>query len=220
MIRIRGGLLAGACAVAACALGTSALAATYKWTDEKGVVHYTDKIPPEAVDRANVQMNKEGLPVRKMDQALTPEQRRAKEQEEERRKAGAKQQEEVARRDRALLASYTSDAEIDLARARALNTIDAVMQSSKSYSEQLERRKADINQKAAPYRANNKPVPVVYDREIENINQELARQTELMEAKRKEMAAVQAKYDADKARYQALKAAAADNARSSSMTSK
>ena len=30
----------------------AARAATYKWVDEKGVVHYTDKIPPEAVNKA------------------------------------------------------------------------------------------------------------------------------------------------------------------------
>ena len=30
-----------------------ALAATYKWVDEKGVVHYTDKLPPDAVDKAS-----------------------------------------------------------------------------------------------------------------------------------------------------------------------
>jgi hypothetical protein len=28
----------------------SARAATYKWVDDQGVVHYTDRVPPEAVD--------------------------------------------------------------------------------------------------------------------------------------------------------------------------
>ena len=48
--------------------------------------------------------------------ALTPEQRRAKAVEDDRRAAIERQQEDVARRDRALLASYTTEAEIDLAR--------------------------------------------------------------------------------------------------------
>jgi hypothetical protein len=53
-------------------------AATYKWTDEKGVVHYTDKIPPEALNKGNVELNKQGVTVKRTDPALTPEQRRAR----------------------------------------------------------------------------------------------------------------------------------------------
>ena len=41
----------------------------------KGVVHYSDKLPPEAVDKASVELNKQGMPVKKTDKALTPEQR-------------------------------------------------------------------------------------------------------------------------------------------------
>ena len=83
----------------------AARAATYKWVDEKGVVHYTDKMPPEAVDKASVELNKQGVPVKKTDQALTPEQRRASEQEAERAaRRPRRRSEEIARRDRALAA--------------------------------------------------------------------------------------------------------------------
>jgi hypothetical protein len=102
--------------------GRGCAAATYKWVDEKGVVHYTDKLPPDAVDKASTELSKQGVPVNKTDKALTPEQRRAKEQEAEKAKENARLQEEIARRDRALVASYTSEAEIDLARNRSLQT--------------------------------------------------------------------------------------------------
>src|SRR6266545_8127134 len=71
------------------------LAATYKWVDEKGVIHYTDKLPPEEVNKANVELNKQGIPVKKTEPAPTPEQRRAKAFEEEQQKQLAKQQEEA-----------------------------------------------------------------------------------------------------------------------------
>jgi len=29
-------------------------AATYKWVDDQGVVHYTDKMPPEAINKGSV----------------------------------------------------------------------------------------------------------------------------------------------------------------------
>jgi len=180
--------------------------ATYKWVDEKGVIHYTDHMPPEAVNKGNAMLNKQGVTVKKTEPAPTPEQRRAKEEEEQRVKDQAKQQEETARRDRALLSSYTSETEIDLARNRTLRTIESVVQSSKAYSEQLVRRKADIEGKRKTEFAQ-KPMPAALERELETIKVELAKQEDLLALKQKEVVAVNAKYDADKKRWRELIAA-------------
>src|SRR5205823_3188528 len=58
---------------------------TYKWVDDKGVVHYTDKIPPEAINKANVQLDKQGVPIKRTEPAPTLEQRKAKADEEAQR---------------------------------------------------------------------------------------------------------------------------------------
>jgi len=192
-------------------LATAASAATYKWVDEKGVVHYTDKIPPEAVNRGKVELSKDGVPLRKVDPALTPEQARAKQEEEERKRAEAKLKEETARKDRALLASYTSENEIDLARQRALAAIDNVLQSVNTYSERIKQRQAELKEKMASYK--NKPVPPVLEREYESLNEELDRQREVAIIKRKEAQTVAAKYDAEKTRFHELAVTrAAENA--------
>jgi hypothetical protein len=180
--------------------------ATYKWVDEKGVVHYTDHMPPEAVNKGNAVLNKQGVTVKKTEPAPTPEQRRAKEEEEQRQRELAKQQEESARRDRALLSSYTAEAEIDLARNRSLRTIESVVESSTAYREQLLRRKAALEARKKTEFAN-KPVPVTVERELETISAELAKQSDLLALKQKEAAAVNAKYDADKKRWHELVAA-------------
>ena len=191
----------------------SARAALYKWVDEKGVVHYTDTLPPEAVDKARIELNKQGVEVKKTDKALTPEQRRASEQDAQRQKDLARQQEEIARRDRALLSSYTSEAEIDLARKRSLQTIDNVVQSTLAYSDQLNKRKAEIETKKEELKG--KPVIAVLDRELESIDAALARQAELIEQKKRETEIVVAKYDADKQRWRELVAGkAAENGKS------
>jgi hypothetical protein len=194
-------------AAAAVTVAGKAGAAMYKWVDEKGVVHYTDKVPPEAVDKANVELNKQGIPVKKTDKALTPEQRRAIEQDAERQKLTARQQEEVARRDRALLSSYTSEAEIDLARNRSLQTINNVVQSTMAYSEQLTKRRAEAEAKRIEFQG--KPIAASFDREIESIDAELVRQSELIALKKRETEQVTAKYDADKQRWRELVAAKA-----------
>ena len=189
-----------------------ARAALYKWVDEKGVVHYTDTLPPEAIDKARIELNKQGIEVKKTDKALTPEQRRAMEQEAHKQKELARQQEEVARRDRALLSSYTSEGEIDLARKRSLQTIDNVLQSTLAYSDQLAKRKIELEAKKEEMKG--KPIVAVFDRELESIESELARQAELIEQKKRETEIVVAKYDADKQRWRELVAArAAENAK-------
>lgn len=189
-------------AVALALASQGAAAATYKWTDEKGVVHYTDKMPPEAVDKGNVELNKQGIPVKRTDPALTAEQRRARAAEEERQKQLAREREVVDRRDRALLQSYTSIEEIDLARTRAIGTLETQIQSAQAYSVALVKRRQELEAKRKTY--GEKPVPPAIDRELESIAAELQRQDALVAERKRDMASVTSKYDAERHRYQEL----------------
>jgi hypothetical protein len=182
-----------------------ARAATYKWVDEKGVVHYTDKIPPEAVNKGNSEI-KNGVAVKRTDPAPTAEQRRAREIEEVRQQQLAKEREVVDRRDRALLATYTTEGEIDLARRRALNTIDAQVQGATKYTMMLNQRKVELDAKKAALGGNQ--APAVLERELANIDSELQKQVDLIATKKKEIAVVNARYDLDKKRWADLRAQA------------
>lgn len=188
-----------------------ALAATYKWVDEKGVVHYTDKIPADAVNKGSTVLDKQARPLKKIDPAMTPEQRAARDAEEESRRQNAKAVEETARRDRALIASYTTESEIDLARSRALGTIDAQLESSQAYTVQLSRRREELEQRKAKLPAG-KPMPPALEREFETSESELAKTAELIQQKQRERSAVIARYDADRVRWRELKAVADANA--------
>jgi hypothetical protein len=185
-------------------------ATTYKWVDEKGTVHYTDKIPPEAVNKGSTVLDKQARPLKKIDPALTPEQLRARETEEEQKRANAKQQEETARRDRALISSYTTEAEIDLARTRSLTTIDSQLESARAYASQLTRRREDLDKRKAAL--GDKPLPPALERELEGTDSELAKQAKLIGQKERERAAVLARYESDKARWRELKAITDANA--------
>jgi hypothetical protein len=178
-------------------------ATTYKWVDDQGKVHYTDKIPPEAVNKGSIELNKEGVPIKKNDAALTPEQRRAREVEEERSRQAAKIRDEIQRKDRALLQTYTSESEIDLSKRRALGTIEGQIQSAQAYMATLNKRKEEIQTRVAAL--GNNPQPPSLEREITNVNEELAKQADLIAAKRKEIVVVSARYDADKQRWRDLR---------------
>jgi chromosome segregation ATPase len=181
-------------------------AATYKWVDDQGVVHYTDKMPPEAINKGSIELNKQGVPIKKNDPALTPEQRRTREAEEERARQVAKAREEIQRKDRALMQSYTTEDEIDLSKKRALGTIDGQIQSAQAYVVSLNKRKNEIEGRVAAL--NGKPPPPALEREIVNVNEELEKQAELIATKRKEASIVTARYDADKQRWRELRSIA------------
>lgn len=193
-------------AAALAAGAQAAVAATYKWVDDKGVVHYSDKLPPEALNKGTTELSKEGLPLRRTAPPPTPEQQRARMAEEERVRQTARQRDDAERRDRALLASYVNEGEIDLARDRTLATIEAALASAQAYTEQLGKRRTEVEARRAAYR--DKPVPPVLDRELESIAAELERQANLITQKRAERAATIARYETDRARWRELKLAA------------
>ena len=87
-------LLAGLLLFLALAYAASrdAHGATYKWVDEKGIIHYSDKMPPDAVNRAHVELDRQGRQFKKVDPALTADEVRAKAAEVERQKQEAKEQ--------------------------------------------------------------------------------------------------------------------------------
>lgn len=187
--------------VAACGV---AGAATYKWTDDKGVVHYSDKVPPEAVDKGATVLDKQGRPVKKIEPAPTPDQLKAKEAADEQQRAQAKVLQDQARKDRALMQSYTTESEIDVAKSRALSTLDAQIKSAQGYSADLTRRQQDLRKRKASF--GDKPIPIDLERDLTNVDIELTHEAALIKQKTEEVAAVSAKYDAEKKRWQEIKA--------------
>jgi chromosome segregation ATPase len=186
-----------------CGSGAAAGAGMYKWVDDQGVVHYTDRIPAESVSKGATVLDKQGRSVKTIDPAPTAEQRRAIEVEAERQRELAKLDAERARRDRALTQSFSSEAEIDVARARAVSTMEAQLTTISAYIADMTRRKQDLESRKAGY--GTKPVPAALDNELNSVNEELARQTALLTQKKEALAAVGKKYDADKQRWQEIK---------------
>jgi hypothetical protein len=79
---------------------------SYKWTDEKGVLHYGDRVPPEHSKRERSSLNEQGVEVGRFEAERTFEQLA----EEERRTEEARR---VASHDVFLRATYASVREIE-----------------------------------------------------------------------------------------------------------
>jgi len=185
-----------------------AQAALYKWTDDHGVVHYSDKLPIEAVNRANSELSRQGVTLRKTEQARPVVQQHIAKTESEEQKLREAERERIvaARRDRALIESYSNEAEIELAKSRAIATIDGQVQSAHAFVAQMLKHRQELEDKKPTYAP--RPVPGSLLREIETIDAEIARQNEFIAAKEKESASVAARYEADRQRFRELRSAA------------
>jgi uncharacterized protein DUF4124 len=195
----------------------AATAETYKWTDDKGVTHYTDKIPPEQVNKSATVLDKQARPIKQIDPPPTPAQRAAKEAEVQQQEALARTREESARQDRALMQSFTSVDEIELSKGRAIGTLDAQLQSAHAYITQLEGRRADVVAKKASY--GSKTPPDSLDREIASIDVEVQRQKDQIALHQQEKVQVGARYDAFETRWREIKAEADAKAAAGTVTS-
>jgi chromosome segregation ATPase len=207
---------AAACFAAWLALGAlpAAAAGMYKWTDDQGIVHYSDQMPADAVNKGGVMMDKQGRQIKKIDATLTPAQAKLKEADDERQRQIAKAQEDKARRDVALTHSYTSEEEIEFARSRALQAVESQLKSAETYIADLVRRQQELKKEKLAYGTN--PVPRTLDNELAGLDEELARQDKVLAQRRAEIGAINAKYESDKMRWREIRtdqkpAAAASN---------
>ena len=189
--------------IVALLFGGSTSAETYKLTDEKGRVQYTDRVPPEAVNRGVVELNKQGMTKNVTAATLTPEQRRNEEEKAER----LRQAERAALRQRAqenaLLSSYTSEVDIDMAKRRNLALIGAGILSAEARIKALQKRGETLEKEKQYY--DNKPIPEKLRREIASIAAEIPKQHEVIAARNAEALAVQTRYSEEKERYRELK---------------
>jgi hypothetical protein len=85
----------------------------YKWVDEHGETHYGDRIPPEYASQEQHIVNSLGIETSRIEAQRTPEQLAAEEQKK-------LEAEQAAMRDRNLLNTYGSVAEIERLRDQRL----------------------------------------------------------------------------------------------------
>ena len=176
---------------------------TYKWTDEKGVIHYGDSVPAEYSQREKSVLNKDGIEVQKTRAEMTPEEAAI---------YAAKQKEETQRRqhDMFLISTYPSVKEIENVRDTRLEQINA----AESYIGTITSRVDGLKQRAlvfAPY--NTKPgarrMPDDLAEEMVRALSELRTQNTALAQRRSELQSVVDSFDADIKRFKELRTSAA-----------
>ncbi|MDR2244093.1 MAG: DUF4124 domain-containing protein [Burkholderiales bacterium] len=173
---------------------------TYKWVDDKGVVHYSDKAPMDAVDRDKTILDQQARQVRRVRAAAPEGQRKVNEEEAERQRLEQVERDIAERRDRALVMSYLKEEDIDLARARAFSALDARIEATKVVLTQHQARLKDLLERKDAGGTLPEGEPEKLESDIANRNASIDRDL-------REKETIYAKYERDKQRWRELKEA-------------
>lgn len=184
------------------ALALSALPASarvYCCTDEHGRRVCGDILPAQCQKRAYNEFNQQGVLKKKYEAPLTPEQRAQRDAELARKKAEEHAAAEQARLDRAMLASYTSVADIDAKRNRTVAGAQADIKTAQERLEAAQTRREKLLKSAERY--GDKPMPEALRANLRDSEAELvARQATLAE-KKAELVAIEERFDHDRRRF-------------------
>lgn len=137
----------------------------YRWEDASGKVHYSDRLPPEAVPRRHSKINEQGMVVEEVAPAKSAEEI-ARERAEAKRKAEQEQQ------DRLLLSKYKSLQDIEAAKASRLQMLDARIDYFLIKEAEIERDSEATLAEIRRYSQQNKPVPPALSQRMEVIWQQ------------------------------------------------
>lgn len=190
-------LLAG---IAICA---PASAKTYKWVDDQGVTHYGETIPPEYANKDRKTLNKSGAVVRSVD-VLTPEERRKQEEEAAKKKADEVVARDQKRHDQSLISTYSSVEEIELSRVRNIQQVEARINSVLSRMKMTDSKLQSLQKDAAARSKAGQKIPASLNDDIKETQEQLDRQQHDLDKYNSEKKEVEARFEADKARYREL----------------
>jgi hypothetical protein len=188
---------------AAC-LATPAIAQKlYKYTDPAtGRTIYTDKVPAEQAGKPNEQLSGQGMVVKRNEAAPTADQIAAREAERKRKLEEEIAAKEERRKNQALLNTYPSEKDIDEARDRAIKANEEAVKDAERKLADAEKRKKALAAEAEFYA--KRPMPAQLKRDVQQNEVELKAVAELVEKKKQEIDAINARYDEDLRRYREL----------------
>ena len=181
----------------------AAEAQSYRCVGKDGKKYYGQSVPPACLGMRVEQLNAQGMVTKRFDAAASSAEREKKAAEDEDRKKRELVTKEEGRRNRALLATYTSEKDIDNARGRALQENEVAVADIQRRIDTLKKRQDALRKELDFFQGKNKPPPKLND-DIRNTDFDIKTQEELMATKKKEVALINARYDEDKKRFAAL----------------
>jgi len=135
-----------------------AAAQLYRWVDDQGNVHYTDKIPPSQAERGHTELSGDGVRMRTVAPAKTPEEIRRERELERLRAQQQRLIEQQQTADRALLSTFRTVDDLVMVRDGKMSAIDAQIQVTKGNARRQQDWLARLRSEAADLERAGEPV--------------------------------------------------------------
>lgn len=161
-----------------------------------------DVLPMQCYGKGYREMSPQGTVRRLVEPPLTPEQLARREAEERARRAEQARLRAEQRRNQSLLETYSSVADIETRRDRALEGVDQELKRAEARQTQLLKKRESLNREAEFYA--RRPMPSPLAAALRESDSELAAQGSVIEAKKREVEAIRTRYEQDRQRYIAL----------------
>jgi hypothetical protein len=124
----------------------------YRWVDNDGVVHYGDSVPPEYANIDRNVLNTQGVRVGFEEGEVTAAERAEIERREAELEARRLAQADIARRDRMLLETYLTVADIEDLRDRRLELLGSQIKVTELYLNNLRKRLVALQSEASAFK--------------------------------------------------------------------
>jgi hypothetical protein len=158
-----------------------------------------DTLPEQCRGRAYRVLDSGGNIVKEVGPPLTAEQKAEQALENRRKKKQEEADRELRRRDQALLDTYSTPEDIDLAQKKAEADVNFAILAAIARIDTAQSKRKKFADEAEFYK--KKALPPDLDRELKAIDHEIRLQQELLDLKKKDFETIKAKYDADRKRY-------------------
>jgi len=179
----------------------TAQATMYRWVDGNGRVHYSDTPPTTYQKSGGAEMNKQGLVIRR---TQSEAERRAEAERHAEQKRIQVEQGKQAQLDRALTQTYTSEAEIDLARDRALEHHKLAIKGAEIRGRAVEANLAELKARIANIEKAGRTVSPNLKEQLDQATRENLDLKRTILGNEEAMVQVGEKYAADKVRFREL----------------
>jgi hypothetical protein len=161
-----------------------------------------DSLPEQCRGKSYRILDSGGNVLKEVGPPLTAEQKAQAAAEAQRKKELEEQAREQRRKDQALLDTYASPQDIDLAQGKAETDVNLAIQGAEERIAAARKQRKKFEDEAEFYKKKTLPAEVA--KGLRDIDHEIKTQQELLDVKKGDAATIKAKYDADRKRYSQL----------------
>lgn len=177
----------------------------YKWVDEDGKTHYSDKMPPDQINNAHQELSDQGVIKEQVDRALTDEERAAKAEELKLQRELELQQrlesERIEKERNALIKSYSSADQIIRLKSERVSAIQRNIQMAEENLVIQQKNQDDLLKRAADKERSGEVVSETFLTQIQQIKDQIEYQKQFIIDKTAEIQETETKYDTELAKY-------------------